>query len=120
MSASRRRGFVIYTCFTRRAEAAAIRSGLIGQMFASSDDGETFVVEEALNFENCFNVLAAIQAMPTRAFHGLERRKFRLPVAQDKRFCGSQAADFAYAEQTLVRNWGIRRSLSRSSHESLS
>src|ERR1700693_2304503 len=85
-------------------------------MFARADNGETFVIEKALNLENGFNILATIQPMTTGALHGLKRGKFRLPIAQNKRFCRGEAADFADAEQTLVRNRCICWSMSRSGH----
>ena len=69
------------------ADACAVTGGLVGEMFARSNDGETFVVEQALDLENCFDVLAAIETMAAWTFYRLERRKFRFPVAQDESFC---------------------------------
>jgi hypothetical protein len=55
-------------------------------MLAGADDGETFVVKKTLDFENGFDVLAAIEAMAAGAFYRLERGKFCFPVAQDESF----------------------------------
>ena len=104
MSAACRLAHMICTCFARHAGGGAISGGLIGEMFAGADDGETLVVEKALDLENGFDVLAAIKAMSAGAFHGLKRGKFRFPVAQDESFCRGQAAHFADAEKTFVRN----------------
>jgi hypothetical protein len=57
-------------------------------MLAGADDGEAFVVEEALDFEDCFDVFATIETMAAGTFYRLERGKFRFPVAQDESFCG--------------------------------
>ena len=98
MSASCRRVRMICTCFASYAGVCSISGGLIGEMFAGTDDGETLFVEKPLDFENSFDVLAAIKAMSTGAFHGLKRGEFGLPVAQDESLCGGQAAHFADAE----------------------
>src|SRR5580700_8223860 len=73
MSASCRRVRMICTSFASYAGVCSISGGLIGEMFAGTDDGETLFVEKPLDFENGFDVLAAIKAMSTGAFHGLKR-----------------------------------------------
>src|ERR1700684_3880570 len=85
-------------------------------MLAGARDGKTFIIKQALNLENGFDILATIQTMTARALHGLKSRKICLPIEQNKGFCGGKAADFSDAEQTLVGNRCIRWSLSRSSH----
>jgi hypothetical protein len=67
---------------------------LIGQMLAGADDGETFVVEQALDFKDGLDVLATIEAMAAGTFQGLERGEFeedKVPgwgyrAAQEKQF----------------------------------
>ena len=68
------------------------------EMFARAGDRKTFVVEQALDFENGFDVFAAIEAMAAGAFHRLEHGKFGFPIAQDEGLGGGQAADFADAK----------------------
>ena len=85
--------------------APAIGCRMIGEMLAGTDNRKPFIVEKALNLKNRLNVLAAIQPMPAWAFYRLERGEFRLPIPQDESLCRSQAADFADAEQTLIRDW---------------
>ncbi len=94
--------------------AAVVAARKVGKMFAGTGDREAFLVEEALDFENGFDVVAAIEAMAAGTFHGLERGKFSFPVAKDERLGGRQAADFADAEKTLFRNF--RRSLRGTGH----
>lgn len=69
------------------ANGYSIAGGLIGQMLAGADDGETFVVEQALDFKDGLDVLATIEAMAAGTFQGLERGEFRFPVTQDESFC---------------------------------
>jgi len=57
------------------------------QESARAGNGETFVVEEPLDFKNSFDVFAAVEAMAAGTFHRLERGKFRSPVAQDECLC---------------------------------
>jgi hypothetical protein len=69
------------------ANGHSIAGGLIGQMLAGADDGETFVVEQALDFKDGLDVLATVKAMAAGTFHRLKRGKFRFPVTQDESFC---------------------------------
>jgi hypothetical protein len=80
------------------------------QESARASDGKTFVVEQALNLKNRFDVFTAVQPMPTGTFHRLQCGKFRLPVAQHKRLRRSKPAQFADAEKSFVRE---RRSVVR-------
>src|SRR5579864_1858165 len=84
-------------------------SALLGQMAARSGDCEAFVVEQALDFEDGFDVFAAVHAVAAGALHGLQRGEFGLPVTQDERFGGGQSADFADAEKAFVRYGRCRR-----------
>ena len=70
------------------ANGYSIPGGLIGQMFAGANDGEAFVVEETLDFEDRFDVFAAVEAMAAGTFYRLKRGELRFPVAQDESFCG--------------------------------
>ena len=72
-------------------------------MFARAGDSESFVVEQALDLENGFDVFAAIQAVAAWAFNRLQRGKFGFPIAKDERFGRGDAADFTDAEKTLRR-----------------
>jgi hypothetical protein len=55
-------------CCRGRIASQAVSGGLFCKMFKGADDRKTFVVEKTLDLKNSFNVLAAIQAMPTWAF----------------------------------------------------
>src|SRR5580704_2874774 len=68
------------------------------EVFARSGDRKTFVVEQALDFENGFDVFAAVEAMAAGTLHGLQHGKLGFPIAQDEGLGGGQAADFADAE----------------------
>ena len=68
------------------------------QVFAGASDGKTLFVEQALDFENRLDILAAVEAMPAGTLHRLEHGEFCFPIAQDKRLRRRQAADFADAE----------------------
>src|SRR5580704_19277875 len=80
-------------------------------MAPRAGDGETFVVQQALNREDSIQILAAIQPVPLRTLDWLEHREFRLPVAQHKRLRGSQPARFADPEQALGRNDSLGMSI---------
>ena len=69
------------------------------EMFARAGDRKTLVVEQALDFENGFDVFAAIEAMAARALHRLQHGKFGFPIAQDEGLGSRQAADFADANR---------------------
>ena len=71
-------------------------------MFARAGDGESFLVQQALDFENGLDVFAAVEAMAVGALHRLQHGKFGFPVAQDEGLGGRQAADFADAEEALL------------------
>src|SRR5579875_1041404 len=85
-------------------------------MFAGPRNGESFLVEEALDFENGLDVLAAVQALARGALHRLKRGKFGFPEAQNESLGARQAAHFADAEQTLFGD--VRRHLCRACHVS--
>jgi hypothetical protein len=77
--------------------------GVARKKSTGSGDGKSFVIEQAFNFENGFDVFAAIEAMAAGTLHRLQRGKFRLPVAKDESLGRGEAADFADAEKCLVR-----------------
>ena len=62
-------------------------SALLREVATSTRDGESFVIEEALDFKDGFDIFAAIHAMAAGAFHRLQRGEFSLPIAQNERFC---------------------------------
>src|ERR1700735_4878193 len=82
-----------------------IRAILLGEVPSRTRDCEPFLVEQPLDLENSFDIFATIQAMTARAFHRLQHGKFRFPVAQHESLCRRQPADFADAEETLLRNF---------------
>ena len=94
--------------------STAVTGGEIGKMLAGAGDRETFFVEEALDFENGFDVVAAVEAMAARTFYGLQRWEFGFPVAQDEGFRRRQAAYFADAEKALFRKF--RRGMCSGGH----
>ena len=75
------------------------------EKFARALNGVALVVEQALDFEHQFHVLATIQAVSLAGFLGPERGELRLPEAQNIRLNSSKAADFADAKVQLVRNF---------------
>ena len=75
------RGFMMRSARGGFANGYSIAGGLIGQMLAGADDGETFVVEQALDFKDGLDVLATVEAMTAWTFYWLKRGKFRFPVA---------------------------------------
>ena len=77
--------------------------GVARQKSARAGDSEAFVVEQALNLENSFDVLAAIQAMATGAFHRLQRGEFGLPVTKNEGLGCCEPAHFTDAEKSLFR-----------------
>jgi hypothetical protein len=94
--------------------SAAVPTRKIGEVFAGAGDCETFFVEQAFDFENGFDVVAAVEAVAAGTFYGLKRWEFGFPVAQDEGFRSRQAAHFTDAEKTLLRNFG--RGVSGASH----
>jgi len=89
-----------------RSLSSVVTTCEISKMLAGAGDRETFLVEEALDFENGFDVVAAVEAMAAGTFYRLERRELGFPVAQDEGFRRRQTAYFADAEKALFRNLG--------------
>ena len=94
--------------------SAAVPTREICKMFAGACDREAFFVEQAFDFENGFDVVAAVEAVAAGAFHRLQRWEFGFPVTQDEGLRSRQAAHFANAEKALLRNFG--RGMSSGSH----
>ena len=90
------------------------RALVSGKMLAGTGDCKTLFVEQALDFENSFDIFAAVEAMPAGTFYRLKSGEFRFPVTQDESFRGREAADFTNAEKALLRDRG--RSLRGSGH----
>src|ERR1700735_1003572 len=80
--------------------------GVAGKKPSGAGDGKSFVIEQAFNFENGFDVFAAVEAMAAGAFHRLQRGKFRFPVAKDESLGRGEAADFADTEKCIFREGG--------------
>ena len=80
--------FMVRSAICGLGQACAVAGGLVSEMFARADDSEAFVVEQALDFKNSFDVLATIETMAAGAFYRLKRGEFGFPIAQDKSFCG--------------------------------
>jgi hypothetical protein len=84
----------------------AVTACEICKMLAGASDGEAFLVEQAFDFENGFDVVATVEAVAAGTFHRLQRREFGFPVAQDEGLRSRQAAHFANAEKALLRKFG--------------
>jgi hypothetical protein len=98
----------------RSRVSAAVTACEIRKMLAGACDRETFLVEEAFDFKNGFDVVAAVETMSAGAFHRLQSWEFGFPVTQDEGFRSRQAAYFTNAEKALLRNFG--RGMSSGSH----
>src|SRR6266852_4377163 len=72
-------------------------------MATRSRDGEALVIQQAFDPEDHVDVLLAIEAVPARALHRLQHRKFGLPVTQDEGLQIRQPADLADAIEPLLR-----------------
>jgi len=94
----------------RSLRFAAVR---FRKMLPRAGDREALFIEQPLDFEDGFDVFAAVEPVAAGALHRLERRKLGLPVAQDERLRRRQAAHFADAEQALFRNFSRRLSGTR-------
>src|SRR5580704_4735495 len=106
--------FGVSLALRRRRVSAAMTTCEVSKMLAGAGDRETLFIEQALDFKNGFDVVAAVEAMAARTFYRLQSWEFRFPVAQDESFCRRQAAHFADAKKALLRNFG--RGLSAASH----
>jgi hypothetical protein len=71
-------------------------------------DGEALFVEEVLDFEDEFNVLAAVEALVGTGFFGVKGGEFGLPEAEDVLFDAGETADIADAEVEAIRDFGCR------------
>jgi hypothetical protein len=84
----------------------AVAGSFVREIFARAGYGEAFFVEQALDFEDGFDVFAAIEALAAGAFHRLERGEFGFPEAQDESLGGREAADFSDAEKSFFGERG--------------
>ena len=98
--------FVVSFALRVHNVSGVVAGGHIGKMLAGAGNRETFLVEQALDFENGFDVVAPIEAMAARTFYRLQRGEFGLPVAQNESFRRRETAYFADAEKALFRNFG--------------
>src|SRR5712692_11802592 len=90
----------------RIAVRLAAVAALLPQVPASAGDGEPFVVEQPLDLQHGFDVLAAVEPVAFGTFHRLEHREFGLPVAQHEGLGGGQPAHLADAEKALLGDLG--------------
>jgi len=90
--------------------SAAVLSSMLCEVLARARNRKAFFVEQALDFKDCFDILAAVKAVAAGALYRLKRWELGLPIAQDEGFRRRQAADFPDAKETLLRNFvsGLR------------
>src|SRR5216683_6992574 len=77
-----------------------------GRVPAGAGDGIPFVVEQALDLQHGFDVLAAVEPVALGTFHRLEHREFGLPIPQHEGLGGGQPAHLADAEKALLGDLG--------------
>src|SRR5262249_55802744 len=80
------------------------------KLLARARDSEAFLVQEFLDSQHSFYVLAAVHALPGVALDRLQLRKFCFPKAQN--VCGqvAEVRNLSDAEVELVRNDDFVRS----------
>src|SRR5882762_6348482 len=93
---------------------------VLAEIPACARNGESFVVEQALDAEDHVDIILAVKPKAAGTFHWLEHGEFGFPVAKDERFQIRQAADFADAVEFSLRGdlrccavGGHRKALSR-------
>lgn len=86
----------------------------LGEVLSRPGDREAFVIKEAFDLEYGLDILAAVEPMPARAFHGLQRGKFGFPEAEDESLCSREAAHFPDPKKALFGDF--TRGLSGTSH----
>lgn len=75
--------------------------GLGLDVFAGAFDGEAFLVEEVLDLEDRFDILAAVHAMVGAHLAGGDGGEFGFPIAEDVLLEAGELGDFADAEVEL-------------------
>lgn len=78
----------------------------LAEMFAGAFDGEALLVEEAFDFEDEFDVFAAVLALVGAGFFGAEAVELGFPIAEDVGFNAGEAGDLAYFEIELIGDVG--------------
>ena len=75
----------------------------LAESLAGAGDGSSLAVDQALDFQNQFNVAAAVEALAGSALGGLELGELRLPEAQD---VGLEVDDAGYIANLEVEAVG--------------
>src|SRR6267154_1664142 len=75
-----------------------------GELLTRTADREALLVEQAADLPDDDHVLALVVTPVAATFHGLELRKFLLPVAQYMRLDAAQLTHFTDREVALARN----------------
>src|SRR6266404_2925406 len=78
------------------------RGTIFAQVPARAGNGESFVVEQALDFKDEIDIFLAVHAVAVGGFYRLEHGKLCFPIAQHERLELREAADFADAIKTLL------------------
>src|SRR6185437_1178279 len=77
-------------------------------MLARPGDGEAFFVEQFLDPQNAFNILAAIHPLAGAAFNRLQLRELRFPKSQHIGWQLTKRGDFPNAEVQPLGNFHFR------------
>src|SRR6185437_3343976 len=77
-------------------------------MLARPGDGEAFFVEQFLDAQNAFNILAPIHPLPGAAFNRLQLRELRFPKSQHIGWQLTKRGDFPNAEVQPLGNFHFR------------
>src|SRR5216684_122871 len=92
-----------FGCMTGAAALGFCGTLVPAEIPARARDGETFVVEQALDAEDHVHIILAVKPEAAGAFQRLEHGEFGFPVTKDERFQVRQAADFADAVEFFLR-----------------
>jgi hypothetical protein len=76
----------------------------LGERLTGSGDGVSLGVDEAFDFEEHFNVTAAVKTLAGSALVGLQLGKLRFPKAEDVSLEVKDARDIANFEVKAVRD----------------
>src|ERR1700730_5444614 len=83
------------------------RPVLLAEVPARARDGESFIVEQALDAKDHVHVVLAIEAAATGALERLKHGKLSFPIAQHEGLQGRQPADVANAVEAFFKG-GLR------------
>src|SRR6266481_8285576 len=90
---------------TNRRSRFGIRTcrAAFAQMPPRPRNRKSFVVKQPLDLQNQVNIFLPVKSPPVRTLLGLQRREFRLPITQHKRFHARHPADLANAIQPTLQ-----------------